>query len=255
MGRRGRGAAVARGCCTRGAAGWRGECQGSRRPARLPGGAPRPRRRPGSPPRTSSPGWAAEPCPDGSEFTCATVPMPLDHFDPSDTRTIDVTFAVKPATGARRPRSSPATGRSGLLRHQRGRLLHVVLRAQRAPPVRPHLLRFSGAWRCPGASPARGPRRPTTGPIPRPARPPRSGPWRPPPAASAPTARSRPAAPICCPTWARRRRPRTSSRSGSSSRTTGGPSTASRTAPSSPRPTPPPTRSTSAGSYSTARST
>ena len=37
------------------------------------------------------------PCPDGSEFTCVTVPMPLDHFDPADTRTIDVTFAVKPA--------------------------------------------------------------------------------------------------------------------------------------------------------------
>ena len=53
------------------------------------------------------------PCPDGSEFTCVTVPMPLDHFDPSDTRTIDVTFAVKPATGARKGAFVTATGGPG----------------------------------------------------------------------------------------------------------------------------------------------
>src|SRR4249919_636857 len=54
-----------------------------------------------------------EPCPDGSEFTCVTVPMPLDHFDPSDTRTMDVTFAVKPATGARKGAFVTATGGPG----------------------------------------------------------------------------------------------------------------------------------------------
>ena len=53
------------------------------------------------------------PCPDGSEFTCVTVPMPLDHFDPADTRTIDVTFAVKPATGARKGAFVTATGGPG----------------------------------------------------------------------------------------------------------------------------------------------
>ena len=137
-------------------------------------------------------------------------------------------------------------GRSGLLGHQRGRLLHVVLRAQRPPRGSTSSSSISGAWRCPVGSPARRPRRPTTGRTRRPARPPRSGRSRRRPAASAPTARSRPAAPTCCPTSARRRRPRTSSRSASCSRTTGGGCTASRTAPSSPRPTPLPTRSTSA---------
>ena len=39
--------------------------------------------------------------------------MPLDHFDPSDTRTIDVTFAVKPATGARKGAFVTATGGPG----------------------------------------------------------------------------------------------------------------------------------------------
>jgi len=37
------------------------------------------------------------PCSDESYFTCVTIPMPLDHFNPDDTRTIDVTFAVLPA--------------------------------------------------------------------------------------------------------------------------------------------------------------
>jgi pimeloyl-ACP methyl ester carboxylesterase len=39
-----------------------------------------------------------KPCPE-SEFTCATLSVPLDHFDPTDLRTIDVVFAVLPATG------------------------------------------------------------------------------------------------------------------------------------------------------------
>ncbi len=40
-------------------------------------------------------------CPD-SDFTCVTIDMPLDHFDPSDGRTIGVTFAVLPAAGESR---------------------------------------------------------------------------------------------------------------------------------------------------------
>ncbi len=195
------------------------------------------------------------PCPDGSEFTCVTVPMPLDHFDPSDTA--DDRRHVRREAGHRRAqgRVRHRDGRPGLLRHQRGRLLHVVLRAQRPPPVRPRLLRSAGPGAVRRAHLPSRPRPPTTGPTRRPARRPRSGRSRRPPAGSAPTARSRPAAPTCCPTWARRRRPRTSSPSASSSRTTGGGSTASRTARSSPRPTPPPTRSTSAGWCSTAPST
>lgn len=38
----------------------------------------------------------AEPCPE-SEFTCVTLEMPLDHFDPSNPATIDVVFAVLPS--------------------------------------------------------------------------------------------------------------------------------------------------------------
>lgn len=34
-----------------------------------------------------------------SDFTCVTVTVPLNHFDPANTRTIDVVFAVLPATG------------------------------------------------------------------------------------------------------------------------------------------------------------
>jgi pimeloyl-ACP methyl ester carboxylesterase len=37
-------------------------------------------------------------CPD-SDFTCVTIEMPLDHFEPEDERTIPVTFAVMPASG------------------------------------------------------------------------------------------------------------------------------------------------------------
>ena len=39
-----------------------------------------------------------EPCSD-SEFTCVVFTMPLDHFDPGNEATIDVTFAVRPADG------------------------------------------------------------------------------------------------------------------------------------------------------------
>ena len=53
------------------------------------------------------------PCPDGSEFTCVTVPMPLDHFTPTDPRTIDVVFAVRPATGRRKGTFVTATGGPG----------------------------------------------------------------------------------------------------------------------------------------------
>lgn len=41
------------------------------------------------------------PCTD-SEFTCVNVTVPLNHFDPAETRTIDVVFAVLPATGERK---------------------------------------------------------------------------------------------------------------------------------------------------------
>lgn len=40
------------------------------------------------------------PCPD-SDFTCLTLPLPLDHFAQEAGKTIDVTFAVLPARGAR----------------------------------------------------------------------------------------------------------------------------------------------------------
>jgi pimeloyl-ACP methyl ester carboxylesterase len=43
----------------------------------------------------------AEPCP-GSNFMCVTLTVPLNHRDPADTRTIDVVFAVLPATGERK---------------------------------------------------------------------------------------------------------------------------------------------------------
>jgi pimeloyl-ACP methyl ester carboxylesterase len=42
-----------------------------------------------------------QPCPD-SDFTCITVSVPLNHFDPQDKRTAEVVFAVLPATGERK---------------------------------------------------------------------------------------------------------------------------------------------------------
>jgi pimeloyl-ACP methyl ester carboxylesterase len=54
-----------------------------------------------------------QPCPDESEFTCVTLTMPLDHFNPADPRTIQVTFAVLPATGNRKGMFVTATGGPG----------------------------------------------------------------------------------------------------------------------------------------------
>ncbi len=52
-------------------------------------------------------------CFDGSAFTCVTIEVPLDHFSPSDTRTLNVTFAVLPAGGARKGMFVTATGGPG----------------------------------------------------------------------------------------------------------------------------------------------
>lgn len=51
-------------------------------------------------------------CPD-SVFTCVTLEMPLDHFDPSNESTTPVTFAVLPATGERMGAFVTATGGPG----------------------------------------------------------------------------------------------------------------------------------------------
>jgi len=52
-------------------------------------------------------------CFEGSAFTCVTFEVPLDHFTPSDTRTLEVTFAVLPAAGARKGMFVTATGGPG----------------------------------------------------------------------------------------------------------------------------------------------
>ena len=52
-------------------------------------------------------------CFKDSIFTCVTVDVRLDHFNPSDTRTIPVTFAVHPATGVRKGIFVTATGGPG----------------------------------------------------------------------------------------------------------------------------------------------
>ncbi len=41
------------------------------------------------------------PCEENPDFTCVTIQVPLDHFDPSNSETLDVVFAVAPATGER----------------------------------------------------------------------------------------------------------------------------------------------------------
>ena len=46
-------------------------------------------------------GLGSYPCPD-SDFICVKLPVPLNHFDPSDSRMIDVVFGVLPATGERK---------------------------------------------------------------------------------------------------------------------------------------------------------
>jgi pimeloyl-ACP methyl ester carboxylesterase len=42
-----------------------------------------------------------KPCPDSDTLTCITLTMPLDHNDPSNTKTVDVTFGIHPAEGER----------------------------------------------------------------------------------------------------------------------------------------------------------
>jgi pimeloyl-ACP methyl ester carboxylesterase len=53
------------------------------------------------------------PCFDGSAFTCVTIEVPLDHFNPADPRTIPVVFAVLPASGGRKGMFVTATGGPG----------------------------------------------------------------------------------------------------------------------------------------------
>ena len=52
------------------------------------------------------------PCPD-SDFTCVKLTVPADHFDPSNPDTIEVVFAVLPASGERRGMFVTATGGPG----------------------------------------------------------------------------------------------------------------------------------------------
>jgi len=54
----------------------------------------------------------AEPCPD-SDFTCGTLTLPLDHFDPGRGTALEVVFGVLPATGERRGMFVTATGGPG----------------------------------------------------------------------------------------------------------------------------------------------
>lgn len=42
-----------------------------------------------------------EPCEENPDFTCVSIEVPLDHFDAANTETLDVVFAVAPATGER----------------------------------------------------------------------------------------------------------------------------------------------------------
>lgn len=53
------------------------------------------------------------PCFEGSYFTCVTIEVPLNHFDPADTRSIPVVFAVLPASGERKGMFVTATGGPG----------------------------------------------------------------------------------------------------------------------------------------------
>jgi len=41
------------------------------------------------------------PCEENPDFTCVTIQVPLNHFDAANTETLDVVFAVSPATGKR----------------------------------------------------------------------------------------------------------------------------------------------------------
>jgi pimeloyl-ACP methyl ester carboxylesterase len=53
-----------------------------------------------------------EPCPEG-DFTCITLQVPLDHFQP-DGRSLDVVFAVLPASGERKGMFVTANGGPGV---------------------------------------------------------------------------------------------------------------------------------------------
>jgi pimeloyl-ACP methyl ester carboxylesterase len=57
-------------------------------------------------------GLGGVPCPD-SDFTCVTLSVPLNHFDSNDSRTMDVVFAILPATGERKGMFVTATGGPG----------------------------------------------------------------------------------------------------------------------------------------------
>ncbi|MEP7290872.1 MAG: alpha/beta hydrolase [Chloroflexota bacterium] len=52
-------------------------------------------------------------CPNDSQFTCVTISVPLDHFDKTNTETIDVVFAVLPAEGASKGLFVTSTGGPG----------------------------------------------------------------------------------------------------------------------------------------------
>lgn len=56
---------------------------------------------------------AGEPCPYDSIFTCITIEVPLDHFNPADTRTIPVVFAILPASEDRKGMFVTVTGGPG----------------------------------------------------------------------------------------------------------------------------------------------
>ncbi|MCL4300434.1 MAG: alpha/beta fold hydrolase [Anaerolineae bacterium] len=53
-----------------------------------------------------------QPCPN-SKFTCVTLTVPADHFDPANRQTLDVVFGVLPATGERKGMFVIATGGPG----------------------------------------------------------------------------------------------------------------------------------------------
>jgi len=42
-----------------------------------------------------------QPCEESPDFTCVSVQVPLNHFDAANTETLDVVFAVLPASGER----------------------------------------------------------------------------------------------------------------------------------------------------------
>lgn len=46
--------------------------------------------------------YEGQPCDENPDFTCVTLTMPLDHFDASNPKTVDVVFAIHPAAGERR---------------------------------------------------------------------------------------------------------------------------------------------------------